>query len=118
MALWGDKRHAAAVPKPAAIRICLQEYGGQGQKCELNKEVFRIGRTADSDLVINDLKISRKHAEIISKSTGCYLVDVGSTNFTYHNGKKLLPNQMYFLNPNDVICFYKMQYVFLVEANR
>uniref|UniRef100_UPI0006EB97DB ABC transporter ATP-binding protein/permease n=1 Tax=Streptomyces prasinus TaxID=67345 RepID=UPI0006EB97DB len=47
----------------------------------------RIGRAADNDLVIDDLVVSRRHAELRALPDGTYEVaDLGSHNGTYLNG--------------------------------
>lgn len=48
-----------------------------------------IGRSDDSDVFLNDARLSRRHAEIEQRADGCYLVDLGSTNGTFLNGVRL-----------------------------
>lgn len=49
--------------------------------------------------------ISRRHAVLIPDSGGVFLVDLGSTNGTWVNGKFLKPGHKYMLEPNDEIEF-------------
>lgn len=60
---------------------------GTFQARHLARAVTRIGRAADSDVVIDDLLVSRHHAELRSLPGGDFeLVDLGSTSGTYLNG--------------------------------
>ncbi|MDX3517594.1 FHA domain-containing protein [Streptomyces scabiei] len=53
----------------------------------LPERTVRIGRAADNDLVIDDLVVSRRHAELRARPEGTYeIVDVGSHNGTFLNG--------------------------------
>ena len=53
------------------------------------KQVINIGRTSDNDLVINNIKVSRKHAKLEKKGNDWFLEDLGSSNGTFINGKKV-----------------------------
>ncbi|MFD9517633.1 FHA domain-containing protein [Streptomyces sp. NPDC059979] len=56
----------------------------------LARTAVRIGRATDNDLVIDDLIVSRKHAELHALADGGYeIVDLGSHNGTYLNGVRL-----------------------------
>lgn len=48
-----------------------------------------IGRASDCDIVLNDISISRKHAEVLKKDNKLEVVDLGSKNGIYLNGKKI-----------------------------
>ncbi|MDQ8705343.1 ATP-binding cassette domain-containing protein [Streptomyces sp. LHD-70] len=47
----------------------------------------RIGRAPDNDLIVQDLLVSRRHAELRAGPEGYEIVDVGSHNGTYLNGQ-------------------------------
>ncbi|OIJ66585.1 FHA domain-containing protein [Streptomyces mangrovisoli] len=54
----------------------------------LPARTVRIGRAADNDLVVDDLLVSRHHAELRVRSDGSYeIADLGSHNGTYLNGR-------------------------------
>jgi ABC-type multidrug transport system ATPase subunit/ABC-type multidrug transport system permease subunit len=53
----------------------------------LPARTVRIGRSADNELVVDDLVVSRRHAELRTRPDGTYeIVDLGSHNGTYLNG--------------------------------
>ncbi|MGW1373735.1 FHA domain-containing protein [Streptomyces sp. NPDC002446] len=60
----------------------------------------RIGRSPDNDLVIDDLSVSRRHAELRSGPEGFEIVDLGSHNGTYLNGQ---PVQRAPMIPGDIV---------------
>ena len=48
-------------------------------------EVTRAGRHPDSDIFLDDITVSRRHAEIVRQADGFHVLDVGSLNGTYVN---------------------------------
>lgn len=58
---------------------------------EVMEQSWIIGRSADCDLVILDKKVSGRHCRLTQteKSNGFLLEDLGSSNGTFVNGKKL-----------------------------
>ncbi len=68
-----------------------------------------IGRKGGNDIVIENLAVSGFHAQIDSVSTTFVVRDLGSTNGTFVNNKKIL---MHNLNNEDVIRVGKHELVF------
>lgn len=61
------------------------------------RKTTRIGRATDNDIVVEDLLVSRYHAELRSTAAGYELVDIDSRNGTFVNGqsvKKVLLNEL------------------------
>lgn len=48
-----------------------------------------VGRSEECDIFIAEKKISRTHCEIVVEKDGIFLHDLGSTNGTYVNAKKV-----------------------------
>jgi FHA domain-containing protein len=55
----------------------------------LDKDVISIGRLPDNDIRPNDPAVSRKHAQIKLEGERVLLEDLGSTNGTLVNGRKV-----------------------------
>lgn len=47
-----------------------------------------LGRSPNNEVVINDLEISRRHAQLIWQGNGAAIEDLGSTNGTFVNGQR------------------------------
>ena len=60
-----------------------------GSKFDLDTDETTIGRHQDSDIFLDDITVSRKHAEIRRERDGFYLSDVGSLNGTYVNRERV-----------------------------
>ncbi|MDR1492183.1 MAG: FHA domain-containing protein [Planctomycetaceae bacterium] len=62
---------------------------GQGIRHELLKQVVTIGRDVSNAIRLNDVEASRRHAEIRRRDDADILVDLGSSNGVYVNGKRI-----------------------------
>ncbi len=62
---------------------------GSSLLIEPGTKVTTLGRSPDSDLFLDDVTVSRKHAEIRERDDGFYLHDVGSLNGTYVNRERV-----------------------------
>lgn len=76
--------------------------GPQGQTT-LGAEPITIGRAMDNRLVVNSLEVSSRHAEVRLQGRGYIITDLGSTNGTFVNERKLEPRIPYVLNLGDTI---------------
>ncbi len=68
-----------------AALLVVRKGPNEGSKYVLDAEVTRAGRHPDSDIFLDDITVSRRHAEIIRRADGFHVVDVGSLNGTYLN---------------------------------
>ncbi len=48
-----------------------------------------VGRAPDCQLRLDDTNLSRKHAKLIPTNEGVVIEDLGSTNGSFHNGKRV-----------------------------
>jgi pSer/pThr/pTyr-binding forkhead associated (FHA) protein len=81
-----------------------------GSKFFLDADVTRVGRHPDSDIFLDDITVSRRHAEIRREGTDFGLNDVGSLNGTYVNRERVEDAE---LRSGDEIQIGKFKLVFL-----
>ena len=78
------QRKTKKVPRKAVVT----EGPKKGQSFDLDKEVT-IGRADKCHLVLDDTYVSQMHARIFPKGEGLALEDLGSTNGTYLNRRRI-----------------------------
>jgi adenylate cyclase len=66
-----------------------------------------LGRGVASDIAIYDPTISRRHAELTVAAEGVHVKDLGSSNGTAINGRRVAAGR---LGPNDSVTFGKLVY--------
>ncbi|MDT9691251.1 FHA domain-containing protein [Streptomyces sp. P9(2023)] len=67
----------------------------------LPTRTVRIGRAPDNDLVVDDLVVSRRHAELRAHPDGTYWIqDLGSHNGTFLNGRPVAEARV---TPDDIV---------------
>jgi len=73
-----------------ASKLLVEAPDGSTSELALPRSEFCIGRDPASDLVIDDSRVSRRHAVIRDNGDGTHLLlDLGSLNGTYVNGRRL-----------------------------
>jgi hypothetical protein len=73
------------VPAPARPAVLV----GAGRRVELDAGTVVLGRGKDCTVVIDDPSVSRRHAEVRFEPEGHWVVDLGSTNGTEVNGRRV-----------------------------
>jgi pilus assembly protein CpaF len=91
--------------------IIVTEKGGKKQRLEFDEETVSIGRVQGNHVVLPRGNVSKRHARIEQREGKLFLVDLGSTNGTYVNGRRLTgPTR---ITPGDKI--YMGEFILGVE---
>lgn len=87
------RQRTKALGKADAVTYIIRKR--TGEKVVINRSLFKMGKDASYvDYCIKDNPaVSRNHADIVQKPDGFYLVDKGSLNHTFINGRKLDPGE-------------------------
>jgi hypothetical protein len=81
------------------VKFRVQYPNASGHEVELEGTVAILGRDPTCDLVLNDVKCSRRHAVVEAGPQGLAIRDTGSANGVFLNGKKVERSP---LNEGDV----------------
>lgn len=86
-----DEEAAAAVDAlPADSALLVVQRGPQaGSRFLLDTDITPAGRHPDSEIFLDDVTVSRHHAEFVRTPTGFRVRDVGSLNGTYVNRDRI-----------------------------
>ena len=95
--------------------ICNGEL--EGKSFLLDRAVLTVGRGSESDIVIHDASISRRHAQFLQQANGDYVQDLASRNGTKVNDEPLDAPRL--LQKGDIICLgtIYLEYTFVPEAH-
>ena len=69
----------------AVAMLVVQRGPKRGSRIALYDDVITVGRHPESDIFLDDVTVSRRHAELRKVGPGFEVVDVGSLNGTYVN---------------------------------
>jgi len=84
----GDQAAVDALPPESALLI-VQRGPQSGSRFLLDADVTTAGRHPDSDIFLDDVTVSRRHAEFYRHGTRFTVRDVGSLNGTYVNRERI-----------------------------
>jgi pilus assembly protein CpaF len=71
------------------LKVVVHEKGGRTQRFNFDTDQFAVGREDDNDLVLDRVNISKYHLRFRRHQGRVEVVDLGSTNGTYVNGRKV-----------------------------
>ena len=85
----------------------------EGRSCPLGDATIVLGRSRDCDIHVADPNVSRRHAEVRADGNGAFtLIDLGSTNGTELNGKRVSHER---LSEGDTITIGQIELTFVRE---
>jgi hypothetical protein len=78
---------ASALDLGVEREVAVLSWNGRRRVLENQRSV--LGRSRDADVQIEDPNVSRRHAEIVQEGSTYWLVDLGSTNGTEVDGRRV-----------------------------
>jgi hypothetical protein len=99
---------------PGEAVLVVQRGMGEGTSYLLVGDLVTAGREPDSDLFLDDVTVSRRHAELRRMASGWLLRDVGSLNGTYVNRQRI---EEVALSPGDEVQIGKYRFAYLVGGD-
>ena len=103
-----DAAAVDALPAGSALLV-VQRGPSAGSRFLLDTEVVGAGRHPDSEIFLDDVTVSRRHAEFRRSGNGYSVSDVGSLNGTYVNRDRIDSVE---LNDGDEVQIGKYRLVF------
>jgi pSer/pThr/pTyr-binding forkhead associated (FHA) protein len=100
------------LPNGAAILV-VHRGPGEGTEYSLSPliDVVEVGRSPEAQVFLDDVTVSRHHAEFRHGASGWSVRDVGSLNGTYVNRVRVDDQQ---LRGGDEVQIGKFRFIFLV----
>ena len=103
-----DAAAVDALPLGHALLV-VQKGPGAGSRFLLDQDVVNAGRHPDSEIFLDDVTVSRRHAVFNRSADGFTVSDVGSLNGTYVNRDRIETIQ---LKDSDEVQIGKYRLVF------
>ena len=108
--LAADAAAVAALP-PGTALLAVLRGSNAGSRFLLDSDLTLVGRHPDSDIFLDDVTVSRRHAEFYRQGGRFVVRDVGSLNGTYVNRERIEEAE---LHEGDEVQVGKFRLVFLV----
>jgi FHA domain/zinc-ribbon domain len=112
----GEDELTVTLPeRPTGTGLLVVKRGpNAGARFVLDAEVTRAGRHPESDIFLDDITVSRRHAEFVHNDDGYAVRDVGSLNGTYVNRERIEEST---LASGDEVQIGKFKLVYLAAAD-
>ena len=83
-----EQEAIAALPSGSALLI-VRRGPNTGARFLLDADVTSAGRHPNADIFLDDVTVSRRHAEFTRRGTAFEVRDLGSLNGTYYDGVRI-----------------------------
>ncbi len=107
-----DEEAQLAELEPGQACLIVRRGPAAGTKFILDKDLVAVGRHPQSDIFLNDITVSRRHAEIRRENSGYIVTDLGSLNGTYVNRERVDKSE---LASGDELQIGKFRLLFLAQ---
>lgn len=104
---------ADGLPQDAALLV-VKRGPNAGARFLLDRDTTTAGRHPEADIFLDDVTVSRRHAEFRRNEGEFEVVDVGSLNGTYVNRE---PRNSQTLSTGDEIQIGKFRLVFIADED-
>ncbi|HEV7948141.1 MAG TPA: FHA domain-containing protein [Glaciihabitans sp.] len=84
----GEHEAIAALPSGSALLV-VRRGPNIGARFLLDADLTTVGRHPDADIFLDDVTVSRRHAEFVRNGTSFQVKDLGSLNGTYFDGSRI-----------------------------
>ena len=98
---------------PGSALLVVKRGPNAGSRFLLDAETTTAGRHPESDIFLDDVTVSRRHADFVREGGGFVVRDVGSLNGTYLNRERI---EAAALAGGDEVQIGKYRLVFLVGS--
>lgn len=100
---------------PGEAVLVVRRGAGEGMTYLLSGNIVTAGRAPEADLFLDDVTVSRRHAEFRRDEQGWRLKDTQSLNGTYVNRRRV---DDYLLQAGDEVQIGKYRFAYLVGGDR
>lgn len=105
--------------KPKKLKkplLAIKKGPPKGTQFSLKRQTVLLGRDPGSDIFLDDVTVSRRHAKIQLKGKRATILDLDSLNGTYVNGVRIGDETP--LNSNDEIQIGKFKLIFFYPEEK
>jgi len=93
-------------------KIIVKHHSSLIDEVSITSDSIKIGRQSDNDIPLDDFKVSRYHAQIITQGNICYLHDLNSTNGTFVHEQRV---SLHLLKSGESFTIGAYEFIFMQE---